>query len=125
MIDFSVVREQLYNVGAAIFTPLFFVEAKQTQQYPYGVVSLVTLPTNRDTGNDYHEIYFQYQLFGKNLITIENVKKLLDAAYLNKAGYEFDDYKIVGLHQTIHIRPDHNNGAWQVGSAFKLELQGV
>lgn len=119
------VRTAIYNAMAVVFTPVFFALAKQTESLPYCILSFVSMPTNRDTGKQYEEVYFQYLLYGKSLAGIEAYKVTLDAALKEKGSYNFENFTIAGLHQTMHIRPAILENVWQVGSAFKLEIEPI
>ncbi len=119
------VRTAIYNAMAEVFTPVFFALAKQTESLPYCILSFVAMPTSRDTGKQYHEIYYQYIIYGKSLAGIEADKVTLDAALKEKGSYNLNNYSIAGLHQTMHIRPAIVENVWQVGSAFKLEIEPI
>ncbi len=116
-------RVQIYAVGSEVFDPFYFVEAAQEAPAPYGVITPFSMPTNRDTGKQYEEIYFQYLVYYNDLSAAEATKAQLDAAFKDISNYNFDSYRVVGLIQMSHIVPAFFDGLWAVGSQFKLEIE--
>ena len=117
------VREEIYRVGSNVFEHFFFLEAAHGQDATYAVFTPFALPTSRDTGKQYEDIYFQYALFTNDLGAGEITKQQLDAAFKDPSSYQFESYQIVGLYQLAHLLPRLNLGLWQIGAQFKLEIE--
>jgi hypothetical protein len=119
------VRNKIYSLGSAI-TGLsgrfYYLEAPQGVAKPYAVFSLIANPTSRDTASRFEEIYFQINLYGDSLSTLETIENLTKQKFDDSES----DISLTAYHCDRIERELTRNAKYdtvfQITIQYKLEL---